>query len=253
MRAAAPLVSLMAATRPILRPVMMAAPEISWQDGVVLSNDEVCSSRATRLLRIQSAAPLAYKPGHILGLGFEHEGEFLKGPYTVTRSSERTLDIVYRVIPDGRKTPLMEGMRAGQSVRFGGTFGTPIEEGIAAGVERVVGIATGAGLAPLVGYAERALADADNCPHIELYGGFASLADVCCVEELDALAAAHPSKFSWTACISRPMACAAVNLAGSSAGARASGRRSPALPPLPCTHHQHHTFTFILSLAFTLA
>jgi ferredoxin-NADP reductase len=226
------LVSLLALSRPI----RMAAPEIDWQDGVVASNEAVADSKATRQLSIRATTPLEYKPGHILGLGFSHDGVDLKGPYTVTRSSDIQLDVVYRIIPDGRKTPLMASMEAGAAVRFGGKFGTPIEDGVAPGVDRVVGIATGAGLAPLVGYAERALRNADG-PRIELFGGFASLADICCAKELDALAEAHPSKFSWTACISKPMACTAVTSVG---GARASGRVTRSVPPLLRTTRDTH-------------
>ena len=129
------LVSLLALSRPAIR---MAAPEIDWQDGVVVSNEAVAESKATRQLSIRATTPLEYKPGHILGLGFSHDGVDLKGPYTVTRSSDSQLDVVYRIIPDGRKTPLMASMEAGAAVRFGGKFGTPIEDGIALGVDRVV-------------------------------------------------------------------------------------------------------------------
>ena len=239
-----PLVALLATTRPAVR---MAAPEIEWQDAVVLSNTPVADSQATRQLRVKAAGPLDYKPGHILGFGFEEEGDSKQGPYTVTRSSGSTLDIVYRVIPDGRKTPAMAAMAAGAPVRFGGRFGTPIDEGIAPEVERVVGIATGAGLAPLVGYAEQALLLEDG-PRIELYGGFASLEDACCATELDALAAAHPAKFSWTACISRLGAAgagteeeaAAKRDAGGAGGAWVSGRVTSAVPPLLRTTRRTH-------------
>ena len=125
-------------------------------------------------ISIEAEEPVGYKPGHIIGFEVLHPdtGEGLKGPYTVTRSSaERCFDIIYRVIPDGRKTPFMERLEAGASVRFGGRFGTPIADGIAEDVDRVVGIATGAGLGPLVGYAEEALA-AGSRAHIELFGGF---------------------------------------------------------------------------------
>jgi len=213
----------------------------------VLSNTPVADSQATRQLRVKAAGPLDYKPGHILGFGFEEEGDSKQGPYTVTRSSGSTLDIVYRVIPDGRKTPAMAAMAAGAPVRFGGRFGTPIDEGIAPEVERVVGIATGAGLAPLVGYAEQALLLEDG-PRIELYGGFASLEDACCATELDALAAAHPAKFSWTACISGPGAAgagteeeaAAKRDAGGAGGAWVSGRVTSAVPPLLRTTRRTH-------------
>ena len=57
----------------------------------------------------------------------------------------------WQVIPDGRKTPFMEQLREGDAVRFGGRFGTPVDEGVASDCERFVGVATGAGLGPLVG------------------------------------------------------------------------------------------------------
>ena len=80
-------------------------------------------------------------------------------PDTVTRAAdESAFDIVYRVIPDGRKTPFMEQLAAGDTVRFGGRFGVPVDEGIAPECDRVVGVATGTGIGPLVGFAEAALA-----------------------------------------------------------------------------------------------
>ena len=61
-------------------PPRMAAPDIDWQQGTVVSNEEV--GRGSRLLRIKSETSLNYLPGHILGL----EIEAGKGPYTVTRA-----------------------------------------------------------------------------------------------------------------------------------------------------------------------
>ena len=57
-----------------------------------------------------------------------------------------TENIIYRVIPDGRKTPFMANLAGGSPVRFGGRFGTPIAEGIAPSVDKVIGIATGAAI-----------------------------------------------------------------------------------------------------------
>ena len=88
---------------------------------------------------------------------------------TVSRAvDESAFDLIYRVIPSGRKTPFMEQLAAGDTVRFGGRFGVPVDEGIAPECDRVVGIATGAGIGPLVGFAETALARAGcgcNQPH----------------------------------------------------------------------------------------
>ena len=196
-------------------------PQIDWQDAKVAANVQL--SRGTMQLTVEADNDaLDYKPGHILGFEIAHpeSGEGLKGPYTVTRSSGTTFDVIYRVIPDGRKTPFMEGLEAGAPVRFGGRFGVPVAEGIQPDVDRVVGIATGAGVGPLVGYAEAALASSPECS-IELYGGFRDLVDVCCKDETSALAASH-ANFRFTPVISRPMACTAVSMSGLGAGGASS-------------------------------
>eukprot|EP00966_Prymnesium_polylepis_P087133 2016572-Prymnesium_polylepis.1 len=168
--------------RPLRRVAITMAeggpPQIDWQAARVMSNEPL--ARGTNQLRVQADAPTGYKAGHIIGFELSCDGEALKGPYTVTRAvGPYVFDIVYRIIPDGRKTPFMESLGEGDEVRFGGRFGTPVEAGIAAGAERVVGVATGAGIGPLVGYAEAALASADGPQCIELFCGFRDLADVC--------------------------------------------------------------------------
>ena len=213
-------------------PRMLAAPDIAWQKGTVTSNIPV--ARGTHQITIRAEASLAYQPGHILGFGLAHPetGEALKGPYTVTRQvGSDSFDIIYRIVPEGRKTPFMESLKPGDDVTFGGRFGLPIAEGIAEGTSRVVGIATGAGIGPLLGFAEAAL-EAPDGPEIELYCGYRDLADVCCADALDALSDANPGRFTWTACLSRPMVCTAVTANGGFAGARVSGRVTSAVPPL---------------------
>ena len=201
-------------------PPRMAAPDIDWQQGTVVSNDEV--GRGSRLLRIKSETSLNYLPGHILGL----EIEAGKGPYTVTRATEDTFDVVYRVLPLGRKTPSMAMLAPGAAVGFGGRFGTPIAEGIREGSERVVLLSTGVGVGPMLGYAEAALAEAAG-PKLELYAGFRDRADVCCGEELDALLG---PRFAWTPCITLPWACTAAMLAPLKAEPE-QGRVSRVAPP----------------------
>lgn len=201
-------------------------PPIDWQAGTVVSNANV--GRGARLLTVRAAAPLAYLPGHVLGLEIEHPEtkDPLKGPYTVTRCVDDLFDVLYRVIPDGRKTPFMERLAPGDACRFGGRFGTPIAEGIDAKCDRVVGVATGTGIGPLLGFAEQAL-EAPGGPNIEFFVGLRDLADAACVPELDALAA--DSRFSWSACVSRPSPCTAI-AAAPLAAPRYSGRVTSAVP-----------------------
>ena len=211
-------------------------PEIDWQTAAVVKNEALC--RGTNVITLQAETPVAYLPGHILGFEIAHPetGEGLKGPYTVSRStSETTFDIIYRVIPDGRKTPFMAELQPGAAVRFGGRFGTPVEEGISPECDRVIGVATGAGLGPLVGYAERALAAADGPERVDIFCGFRDLQDVCGGAAVEALKQQYPDRFSFMPCISKPMACTAVGLAGlsSSPSSAFSGMSSPPPPPAP--------------------
>lgn len=208
-------------------------PPIDWQAGTVVSNAP--AGRGSFVLRVRAAAPLEYLPGHILGLELEHPetGEALKGPYTVTRAQTvDSFDVLYRVIPDGRKTPFMQALAPGDACRFGGRFGTPIAEGIDSACDRLVGVATGSGIGPLLGHAEQALAASaasGGGRKIELFAGYRDLADAACVPELDALAAAHADRFSWTACISRPSPCTATT-ATPLAAPRLTGRVTVAVP-----------------------
>ena len=207
------------AARSVLGGVKMMAegggpPPIDWQTARVVSNEAL--ARGTMQLRIQAETAPGYKAGHIIGLEVAHpeSGEGLKGPYTVTRPvGDDSFDVIYRVIPSGRKTPFMEQLRPGDQVRFGGKFGTPVDEFVGSGCDRFVGVATGAGLGPLVGFAEAALEAPDGPSRIELYCGFRDLQDVC-GSACEVLAKRFPERFSWTPIISKPMACTAVGLSG---------------------------------------
>ena len=197
-----------------VRSVMMAEPQIDWQAAAVVSNEPL--ARGTMQLRLKASEPHGYKAGHILGFEMAHpkSGEPLKGPYTVTRPvGLDEFDIIYRVIPDGRKTPYMQDLVAGCEVRFGGKFGTPVADGVADGCDRFVGVATGAGIGPLVGYAEAALVASSGPARIELFCGFKDLADAC-GSACETLEEKYPERFSWTPVISQPMACTAIGLAG---------------------------------------
>jgi ferredoxin-NADP reductase len=197
--------------------IMMAEggpPQIDWQEAEVVKNAEL--SRGTMQLRLRATEAPKYEPGHIIGFELPHPetGEELKGPYTVTRMSTDTdFDIIYRVIPDGRKTPFMEQLTAGSTVRFGGRFGTPVAGGLGDDCDRFIGVATGAGIGPLLGYAEAALSSGGG-PKIELFCGFRDLADDCASAACNTLAKQYPERFRWTPIISKPMACTAIGLAG---------------------------------------
>ena len=101
-------------------------PQYDKIDATLVANEVV--GRATNLLRLESDAPLDYKAGHVLALEVEKDDEWLRGPYTVTRATEKTFDVVIRVC--GKKSEVMAASPVGSRWRFGGKFHVPILEGI---------------------------------------------------------------------------------------------------------------------------
>src|SRR5215471_7112460 len=63
------------------------------------------------------------------------------------------------------------GNVTGHDLFFHGTFHTPIQYEIQPGAERIALIATGTGIGPLFGYAEKTLRDGETRP-ITLYASF---------------------------------------------------------------------------------
>lgn len=167
----------------------MAPPaKIEYSNGQVVLQREV--SRASFLIRIRSDAMENYEPGHVLALAIQDPNQpdkELIHPYTITRSdqSRKTFDILYRLIPSGKMTPVLSTLKPGAAVRFGGRFHVPILEGIHPSCKRVVAISTGVGAGPLLGFAEQAAA-ADG-PGVRVFAGFRGLEDVCFEDEFEEL------------------------------------------------------------------
>jgi len=93
-------------------------------------------------------------------------------------------------------------LRIGAPISFHGPFHTPIQKEIRAEAERIVLIATGTGIGPVFGYAEKVLREGESRP-ITLYTGFHVESDMCLVDELETLAHEHHN-FAWHFTISHP-------------------------------------------------
>jgi ferredoxin-NADP reductase len=173
-----------------------------WRQALVTGNREV--GRGCRLLQLElrDDLPFPYQPGHVALL--RQEGH--RHPYTLSQVDPRRrgLGIVYRVIPGGRLTPMLEALVPGAQLEFSGLHHTPVIEGIAPEAAAVVGLATGSGIGPLWGFAEQALAQGFARP-ITLFAGFREAADICLAPELDALQARFPG-FRWQPILTRPPA-----------------------------------------------
>jgi NAD(P)H-flavin reductase len=162
--------------------------------------------RGNRWLKLQfkPGAALDHEPGSVVGLSVKHEQGLLRHAYTVSRADAqaRTLEFLYRVIPEGRMTPHLAGLQPGAEVLMAGRGGHPIRGEVATGPAGIVLVSTGTGIGPLYGFSQRALAAGATLP-IQLFAGFREQEDSCLQDELSALAAAHPN-FSWRFSLSRP-------------------------------------------------
>ena len=159
--------------------------------GATLVANEVVG-RATNLLRLESDEPLDYRAGHVLALEVEEAGEWLRGPYTVSRATEKTFDVVMRVC--GKKTETMAAAPVGSRWRFGGKFHVPILEGINDHATRVVCLATGTGFGPVLGFAEEALASRADLK-LTVLAAFREAEDVCCKDAVQRLCVTHSERF----------------------------------------------------------
>jgi CDP-4-dehydro-6-deoxyglucose reductase len=148
--------------------------------------------------------PLPFEPGHVLGLGLKHDQGYMRHAYTVSRADpeSRRFEHLYRVIPGGRMTPHLAALSVGAPISFHGPFHTPIQREIRSAAERIVLIATGTGIGPVFGYAEKVLNEGESRP-ITLYAGFHVESDMCLVDELEALARGHHN-FAWYFTVSHP-------------------------------------------------
>jgi NAD(P)H-flavin reductase len=99
-------------------------------------------------------------------------------------------------------TPHLAALSLGAPIYFHGPFHTPIQTEVRASAERIVLIATGTGIGPVFGYAEKALSEGEARP-MTLYAGFHVESDICLVNELEALAREHRN-FAWHFTVSYP-------------------------------------------------
>lgn len=150
-----------------------------------------------------------YEPGHILALEIQGDhsaedtkknGEWMRGPYTISRATENSFDVLIKVVGD--KSRRLASAEPGTAIKFGGKFHVPIVEGIQKdNVKRVVLISTGVGVGPCVGAIEKALEDS-SFPPIELYASYRKTEEILYVDHLNNLNAQYPERFVWKAIVS---------------------------------------------------
>jgi len=183
---------------------MAQVPSSLWRPARIIENRPVASGSMWLTLEAADGLPAAFEPGHVLGLGLQQENGLMRHAYTVSRGepSPGRFAHLYRIIPNGRMTPLLAAQNTGDTVYFHGPFHTPIQREIQRDAERVVLIATGTGVGPVFGYAEKTLREGETRP-IALYTGFREVSDICLSEELDELSRRY-ANLSWEFSLTRP-------------------------------------------------
>ena len=167
------------------------------------------------MLHIDTEDVVDYEPGHVLALEMEappqddadgnkidsktfedakQNGGWMRGPYTVSRSTNKSIDILVKVV--GEKSKLFSTASPGTPLQFGGNFKVPILEGIDIdATKRIVLISTGVGVGPCVGAIEKALQS--SFPPIDLIASYRTEEEIVYKDHLDKLQKEHADKFAW--------------------------------------------------------
>ena len=177
-----------------------APPKYDKIEGTLRKAEEVATGSV--MLYIDALEPIDYQPGHVLALEIEMDatqrpldkesktykdaqanGGWMRGPYTVSRSSERSLDVLIKVVGD--KSRRFQSAESGTKVKIGGRFHVPILEGIdVESTDRVVMISTGVGVGPCIGAIEMAL-EGSFRPPINLIASYRTQDEVICRDILN--------------------------------------------------------------------
>ena len=176
-----------------------------YRSCTVVENREIARGSRWIKLHADDEHPVPYEPGHVLSLRMT-QGEWqMRHAYTITwaDADERTFNIIYRVIPNGRMTPKLALLEAGAKLEFSGVHHNPIRHEVNAGARAIVGIATGTGVGPLYGYFRYVLERGLEKRPCSLYIGFREEADIGPRAELDALASKFPN-FKWAPTLTQP-------------------------------------------------
>jgi len=180
--------------------------DLAWRPARVDDNRPVADGSMWMTLEAADELTACYEPGHVIGLGLAVDQGHLRRAYTVSRAEPdcRRFSLLYRVISHGRMSPRLAALRRGDTVFFRGRFHTPIQHEVQSQADRIVLMATGVGVGPISGYAEKALAEGEMRP-MRLYAGFRERSDICLAAELETLAQRH-ANFEWQYTLTHPPA-----------------------------------------------
>lgn len=133
---------------------------------------------------------------HITFLAKDAEGKDVYRPYTPTTDDDTRgrVEFVIKIYPGGKMTQIMDAMAPGDTMLMKGPRG---RFAYTRNMRRAIGmIAGGTGITPMYQVAHAILKDPKDTTAISLVFGNLTADDILIKAELDALAAAHPARFS---------------------------------------------------------
>ncbi|BCB89515.1 NADH:ubiquinone reductase (Na(+)-transporting) subunit F [Phytohabitans suffuscus] len=158
-------------------------------------------ARDIRVVRIALDEELRFAPGQYVALRVP--GTPATRTYSLANppTQRRLLELHVRRTPGGLASDgwVFGPMAAGERVSLSGPYGRFVFR--PARPEPAIMVAGGTGLAPIASMIRHALA-APSGPRLYLYHGARTRADLYCVDEFRALAAAHPDRFRYRPCLS---------------------------------------------------
>jgi len=190
--------------------ILYAEPQYDKIDAVLESAEEL--GEGSVLLHVNTGeSSVDYQPGHVIAFEMkaqnltaltgktaedaEKNDGFMRGPYTLSRATKNSFDILIRVV--GEKSREFAAAKKGTPVRFGGKFKVPILEGIQKNdTQRVVLLSTGVGVGPCVGAIEEALKD-ESFPPIHLVANYRTTSDVVYEKHLIDLATTNADRLKY--------------------------------------------------------
>ncbi|HZU80444.1 MAG TPA: FAD-binding oxidoreductase [Acidimicrobiales bacterium] len=149
--------------------------------------------------------PFVFLPGYFIGIRAEvPDVGSCRSPYCILSppNDERTFQLIVRLVPEGPLSCYLAGLEPGDVISFRGPAGRcmiPKEESTA-----LVMLATGVGIGPILSLMEH-LQDKEWDRPVRLFWGLRLFEDICLVDQLDRLVAAHRD-FSYRITLSQPPA-----------------------------------------------
>jgi NAD(P)H-flavin reductase len=147
--------------------------------------------------------PFSFLPGNFVGVECFVEGlGYRRSPYCILSvpSDDRRFELIVRVVPDGPVSQYLASLHPGDEVAFRGPKGRSMIP--SDGARDLVLVATGVGVGPFLGLATLLLGQGFE-HRIDLFWGLRLVEDICLLDELDALATAHPN-FTYRITLSKP-------------------------------------------------